>query len=59
MAHVIPGTRRALFADGAVGDFAHDVQVAGVPGVLLQDVHEDPPECRTRFVMLGRPRRKS
>jgi hypothetical protein len=43
-----------LFAGGAVGQFPGDVEVAGMAGVFLQDVDEDPRERRPEArVILG------
>src|ERR1041384_3783681 len=33
---------RVLFADGAVDQLTRHVQMAGMPGVLLEDVGQDP-----------------
>jgi hypothetical protein len=39
-----------LFAGGVVGEFAGDVQVADVPGVLLQNMEQDPGQRRPLVV---------
>src|SRR3954454_6455242 len=48
-----PGTAGSL-ADRAVGELADDVEVAEVPGVLLEHVEQDPAE-RRRLLQGGAP----
>jgi hypothetical protein len=48
-----------LFADRSIGQLADDVEMAGVTGVFLEDVEEDPVQGRWIFGWLeaaARPR---